>query len=392
MNVLYIVNSMTLREGSVKSLLTLVRGMLGKGVCVTIVTQGKNEIYKYLLDWSVNVYALPFRISVYPKSSNIKDKILFFPRIIYWQILNFYSYFKLIGIARNCHIDLIHTNVSIIDIGFKVARYLKIPHIYHIREYVDKDFKLRFFPNKAHFINQLKDNDSYSICITQDVQRHHNLSGLKNSFVIYNGIFHSKQTYANYAKERYFLYVGRIEQPKGLYFLVKAYYGYLLTASVSPVPLIVVGDISDIAYYSEILRFVRSSGISEYIRFLGGRDDVVKQMRHALAIVIPSVFEGFGRCMAEAMFNGCLVIGHNTGGVKEQFDNGKAFCGKEIGLRYDTNEQLTKHLIDVSNASSGFYNGMIRRASEVVSNLYSIEKYVDGVYNMYVDVLKGVGV
>ena len=64
-------------------------------------------------------------------------------------------------------------------------------------------------------------------------------------------------------------------------------------------------------------------------------------MRQAKAIIIPSHNEGFGRCMPEAMFNGCLCIGHDTGGTKEQMDNGTEATGEDIALRYQTEDQLT---------------------------------------------------
>lgn len=57
-------------------------------------------------------------------------------------------------------------------------------------------------------------------------------------------------------------------------------------------------------------------------------------MAEASAIIISSQSEGFGRVMAEAMYNGCLVDGKNAAGIKEQFDNGLQFCDQEIGIRY----------------------------------------------------------
>ena len=55
-----------------------------------------------------------------------------------------------------------------------------------------------------------------------------------------------------------------------------------------------------------------------------------------LGLIVPSKCEGFGLVTVEGMLNGSLVVGKDTGGTKEQFDNGKSFCGKEIGLRYNT--------------------------------------------------------
>ena len=40
------------------------------------------------------------------------------------------------------------------------------------------------------------------------------------------------------------------------------------------------------------------------------------------------------------MYNHCLVIGRNTAGTKEQFDNGLDQTGEEIGLRFDSDLEL----------------------------------------------------
>ena len=110
-------------------------------------------------------------------------------------------------------------------------------------------------------------------------------------------------------------------------------------------------------------------------------------MLHAIAIIIPSRNEGFGRCMPEAMFNGCLAIGRNTGGTREQLDNGLALTGNEIALRYDTDEQLSAYLLDISNHSIDCYAPYQERAFKTVNQLYSSESNVSNVYNFYIDIL-----
>lgn len=57
-------------------------------------------------------------------------------------------------------------------------------------------------------------------------------------------------------------------------------------------------------------------------------------MSKAQALIVASRFEGFGFITTEAMWNDCLVIGKNIAGTKEQFDNGVAETGHEIGLRF----------------------------------------------------------
>ena len=106
-------------------------------------------------------------------------------------------------------------------------------------------------------------------------------------------------------------------------------------------------------------------------------------MQKARAIIIPSLNEGFGRCMPEAMFNGCLAIGRNTGGTLEQLNNGLKLTGQEIALRFDTNQQLTQHLIDVSSQPVDYYRPTLERAFQVVNQLYSSESNVNNVYHFY---------
>lgn len=381
MKVLYIFNTSNFRDGSIKSLLTLISGLQELGIVASAVVQRKGEMFTSLSKKGIHTYVLPLRFNTYPLARNMVDKLLFLPRFVFWQVMNVFSYLSLLNVVRHEKFDIIHTNVSVINIGFKVAKRLRIPHVFHVREYVDKDFGLHYFPTDRYLRKTLE--NSYSICITKDIQLHHKLNTSRRSSVIYNGIIYQSQIKTNPIKERYFLYVGRIEPAKGLDVLVKAYHKYVLDTSVTVVPLLVAGEVSDTVFYKNLLRYIQSNGLSKYISFFGGRDDVFELMRKALAIIIPSVFEGFGRCMAEAMFNGCLVIAHDTGGLKEQFDNGKELCGGEIGLRYKTELQLSGHLQDVSKRPYKFYSDMICRASSVVGRLYSIEVYVNSVYDVY---------
>lgn len=60
-------------------------------------------------------------------------------------------------------------------------------------------------------------------------------------------------------------------------------------------------------------------------------------MNRATALIVPSPFEAFGLITAEAMFNKCLVIGKDTAGTKEQFDNGQKNTIKKLLFVLPTN-------------------------------------------------------
>lgn len=389
MKIVYILSSTNVFGGASKAIVSLLKGLMKKEVKPIVVLPKTDGLYVSLSQMGINVLAFPMRLNVYPKCGSLKNCLLFFPRLIYWLLLNEYSYIKLSKRLKDEHVDLIHTNVSVMNIGYRLAKKLHVPHVFHIREYADKDFNLHYFPSKKYFHDMFTSVGCHTICITKDVQRCQKLDNNSSSNVIYDGVCPST-SFPIWEKKRYFLYAGRIQPGKGLFSLVRAYHDYIKAVDiVDVVPLFVAGEKSDSIYYSKISSYIENNNMSEKVLFLGPRKDLAELMQQALAIVIPSVREGFGFCMTEAMFNGCLVIGHNTGGTKEQFDNGIQITGKEIGIRYETEEQLTGHLIAVAKNSPDMYSDMIERAFSVVNKLYSTEVCVENVYNLYKKILDG---
>ena len=389
MNVLYVLHSVDVQEGASKAILHLLEGLVVKGVKPYVVLPRRAGLFHVLSAMGVEVVASPVRANVYPRFDSFKNCMLFIPRLVYWHTLNEYTYLKLSRLFKGKDIDIVHTNVSIVNVGRRLAKRLKAPHILHIREYFDVGLGKRYFPSKGAFRAMCVSPGCHTICITRNIQRHFRLDGVATSAVIYDGVCAPLVATSDADKERYFLYVGKIYHVKGLLELVKAYCEYLRLAKSDAVPLLVAGGIGDVVYYEKVVAFLQKHDAARHVTFLGQRDDVPELMRHALATVIPSLFEGFGFCMVEAMLNGSLVIGHNTGGTKEQFDNGKELCGEEIGIRYDTEAQLTSCLLEVAIHSPGHYERMTRMAAETVRQLYSVESHVDNVHCLYESILAG---
>lgn len=120
----------------------------------------------------------------------------------------------------------------------------------------------------------------------------------------------------------------------------------------------------------------------------GVASDKVKTLMHkALALVVASKAEAFGRVTAEAMFAGCLVIGRNTAGTKEQFDNGLLFSQREIGLRFSSINELASLFNQIMENGVVTYFPMIKAAQDTVAHLYSEEQYVSAIYDFYKYVL-----
>lgn len=387
MNILYIANSTSTSGGDNKSLLTLLHGIRSKGANVFIVVPDNNGIYKQLILEGFIVSIINYRMDVYPNAKTINDLLLFVPRLLCRRLIEYMAEKKISQLCQKWDIDLIHSNVSVLSCGLFAAKKANIPHIAHIREYVDQDFGLHPYPNKKAFYKRLNGPRRYTICITRGIQKYHHLTG-NNSIQIYNGILNSKKEKESiiYSKEKYFLYVGRIEKAKGLMQLIEAYANFI-NQHTKGYSLKIAGEISDPNYAKRIKLFIESHNITNKIEFLGPRKDINTLMSNAQALIVPSVFEAFGRCLPEAMVNNCLTIGHNTGGTKEQYDNGLQECKKEIGLRYSTTSELSSCLSRVFLAQDYEFSEMKQRAKQVAEKLYSADSYVNQVFSFYKKIL-----
>lgn len=341
-----------------------------------------------LFETGIETIVLNYRPHTFPNGMNtLCDYLLYIPRLVGRLYLNRRASAQLTEILKRLRPDIIHTNVSVINIGYNAARALHIPHIYHIREYGDKDFGLHYIPSHRRLEHELDQAGSYSICITGDIQHHHHQDGKQTSRVIYNGIKDKQDTIPTQHGRDYFFFAGRIEPAKGLDLLIEAYTLYARQAA-HVMPLFVAGGSLNPEYAESMKELARDNGIDNHISWLGERTDINSLMNGAAATIIPSRFEGFGRVMPEAMFNGCLVIGRNTGGTKEQMDNGVNITGGEIALRFNTPDELASRLLDVSTGSQDCFDAYRDRAFRAVNTLYTTEAHADGVYNMYKEILQ----
>ena len=387
MKVIYILNSTLAKGGATKSFMLMLKGIIRKGVDVQVVLPDNQGIYGTLQQLNVTTHVCAFRQNVYPKFDSLKNKILFVPRIFGRIVLNKLAVKRLKETFKYQHIDIIHTNVSVVKIGFNLAKALHVKHIYHIREYGDLDFGLHYFPCRWNLLNQLHKTGTYSICITKDIQRHFNLSSHEKSVVIYNGIIQKQDFFDMQMPEKKFLYAGRIEKAKGVLELVESYSNYVKRNSNDFFPLYIAGEITDKEYYSKILTIIHNNKLEEDVIFLGQVDEVETLMRKSWAIIIPSIHEGFGRCMAEAMANKCLVVGKDTGGTKEQFDNGLTLMRKDIGVRYQTGTELENTLETISHMSFEDRKSFVNSAFDVVNQLYTVEQNINAVFKLYNEIL-----
>ncbi|HRG20081.1 MAG TPA: glycosyltransferase family 1 protein [Saprospiraceae bacterium] len=106
-------------------------------------------------------------------------------------------------------------------------------------------------------------------------------------------------------QKKHFLYVGTIEERKGL---LHAVHAYAQLPKELQIPFLVVGN--GRAYAEEVKKAVQYYGIEKQFQFLGKlKNEEIADLYHdALALILPSVYEGFGIPIAESLFTGTPVI------------------------------------------------------------------------------------
>jgi len=386
MKVVYVLHLTNEYDGSTKAFINMLSGVIKLGVEPLVIIPDNQGITMKLHEMNVKTLTLNYKYCTYPKLKNSVDFVLFIPKMILRLTINEIAAHRLSREAKKFGAEIIHTNVSVLDVGFKAAKKMQIPHILHIREYCEESLGLHFYPSRNSFLKRLKKENSYSICVTKAIAKYDEVDELKNARVIYDGILPKETTKISADKENHFLYVGTIREDKGIFDLIHSYSRYC-ELSKNVLPLYVVGSADDERQQNHLVETIKKLQLEQKVKLFGHRSDVFELMSKAAAVIVPSRSEGFGFVPVEAMSVGSLVVGKNVAGIKEQFDNGKEMTGEEIALRYENNNELTNRLIEVSDNGIEKYFDITKRAQQVVNKLYSHDRNSELVFEFYKEIL-----
>jgi len=129
--------------------------------------------------------------------------------------------------------------------------------------------------------------------------------------------------------DQYFLYVGSIIERKNLLHICKA---MLLMGSEMNIPLVVIGNGTE--YKKQVKNYIQLNGLSNQVIFLSDQPaakfsptfqsavDFPAIYQQAIALIYPSVFEGFGIPVLEALWSRIPVITSNVSCLPEAGGDG----------------------------------------------------------------------
>ncbi len=131
-------------------------------------------------------------------------------------------------------------------------------------------------------------------------------------------------------KKDYILFVGTLQPRKNIVRLIEAF-ARLSRSSliINPLSLIILGKKGWM--YEDIINSPKKFGVEDKVKFLDNvtDEDLPIFYKNAECFVLPSLYEGFGLPILEAMQNGCPVVTSNVSSLPE--------AGGDAALYFDPN-------------------------------------------------------
>jgi len=116
------------------------------------------------------------------------------------------------------------------------------------------------------------------------------------------------------------LNVARVTPQKGVLYAVRAMPRIL--EKHPSAHLVSVGATTDQVWANHLINEARTLGVEDHFHLLGARQDVADYLRACDVFVFPSLYEGLGIALIEAMAMGCLCVATNAGPIPEFLEPG----------------------------------------------------------------------
>ncbi len=253
------------------------------------------------------------------QSSITNDQWLIIPADVKWHTIQEQRAFP--KILEKEKLDLMHFPYFSVPIGYK-GKYVLTIH----------DLILHHFPTgkastKSYLVYQLKLH-AYKYIISHAAKNAAKIITVSNAtkeeivehlrvpqekvVVTYEGVdtqISNKDSKFQIPNSKFFLYVGNAYPHKNLEKLLQAFQSVKRKAlSVKDLKLVLVGKQD--YFYKRLEEEVQRMGLGRDIIFRHNVTDeeLALYYQHALALVIPSLMEGFGLPLLEAMEENCLVV------------------------------------------------------------------------------------
>jgi glycosyltransferase involved in cell wall biosynthesis len=364
--------------GANRSLLNLIEGLYKIGITnITVLTPVRGKINKELELKKIRNLVIPFKNETHyanKKNNALKE----FAKLFYnwYVVLNYSRKLKITGKT------IIHTNASVTFIGAYFSYWLKLPHIWHIREFGMEDYNIKYNYGYKYFQYWLNKANAV-IAISKaiyDKRIEACTAAIKKT--IYNGVIFSNdlQTLINSHRQRAassnttFGIIGVISKEKGQEEAIEAF--AMLQKKYENILLIIAGE-GDEQYVNSLKVKVADNNLQQQVTFPGFIKDTVVFYQSIDCLLMCSKNEALGRVTIEAMSKGVPVIGFDNAGTSEIIKDGvNGFLYKNGAA------ELAEKITSIIHGKN-ILPGITKNGFETVKQNFTIEKYAERVTEVY---------
>lgn len=272
-------------------------------------------------------------------------------------------------------LSFLYSLLSFVKLNYNIWKFR--PHIIHSHQ--DQIGRFILFPAvKVRTIHNThsfkKDGTHYKrlFCISKAVKDYINKLGHPDGVVIYNGIHTDlvKSLSDNSKKKRiikHFVSIGRLHRDKGQTLLIEAFHQIINIRGLKCFDIDIIGDGPQ---YNEIAELIKKYNLESYINLLGRkpRSFFYPLLCEYDLFILPSISEGFGLSLAEAISAKIPVITCDLPGPMEIIDGG------HLGLSFITGDAMSLATQIESFLRDGYDSSKIQEAYNYVKENFDVKK------------------
>ncbi len=343
-----------------------------------VITGRHNELNAALTNIGVENWSAPFKSfssSSYSKPLSLW-KIVLQARYALSRPIAIRKIEKLIDFES---IDIIHTNLNRIDIGYYFARKYNIPHLWHVREHGDDDFPLMLvFPSYNPIMS---DTTSTFIAISKSVKSKWVVRGMseQNIRLIYDGVDTNYWTHDEISTKNSklsFVFLGGYHINKGQEIFIQAL--ALLPQNIKDDILVHFYGNGRKAYKQKLKRFIRENDLDNCCRLFDYDPNIYAKLRRYHIGVNCSRAEGFGRITVEYMMAGLCPLVSNCGANVEIVDD------QVDGVMFNRDDlhDIREKIISLYHDSDTMKRFSVKARSKAFSS-FSMADHAGNIYRLY---------
>ncbi|EHK9054864.1 glycosyltransferase family 4 protein [Vibrio vulnificus] len=320
-------------SGASASMLDLIDSLINiGGISISVVfPNDKGTMINEIKQRGLKYYITPYHSCRYVVSKGFFHRSYMAIRALAKLAVSFISAYRFRKVAIDY--DCIYSNTTDIYFGMFLHQFTSVKHIWHIREFGQRDQDAHHIIGDKLFYKLLYKKSNQIVTISDVLKKHllTQITDTKNKVHrVYDDValLPTNRNIVHKFDKLNLLMVGSISPGKGQEFLIEAIKNS--AEKGMSVELSIVGDDTK-GHALYLKRKVNDFGIENRVKFLGFRDDVPALRQQFNAAIIASRSEAFGRVTIEAMNANQLVIANDSGANTELIKNGST------GFIFETN-------------------------------------------------------